>query len=202
MSVGKLIVIAGPSGVGKGTIVRSLLQRHREFYLSVSATTRKPRAGEQEGKDYYFVNRQEFEEAIADGELLEWAEYAGNYYGTPKSKVKAQIDRGNWVILEIELAGARAIAKIFPDALRIFILPPSIEELEQRIRNRGKNSEESIAKRLALAKAEISASDEFDYQIVNQDLETAISEVEKAILTQYPFAGSSPSKKRRFKSKS
>ena len=179
--LGKLIVITGPSGVGKGTIVESLLQRHARLSVSVSATTRQPRKGEVEGKDYYFVSREEFERAIANNEFLEWAEYTGNYYGTPKSRVKAQLEQGNSIILEIELVGARKIAKIFPDALRIFILPPSIEELEQRIRKRGKNSEESIAKRLKIAKAEIAASKEFDLEIVNQDLETAIAQIEAAI---------------------
>lgn len=179
--LGKLIVITGPSGVGKGTIVQSLLQRHARLSVSVSATTRQPRKGEVEGKDYYFVSREEFEQAIANNELLEWAEYAGNYYGTPKARVKAQLEQGNSIILEIELVGARKIANIFPDALRIFILPPSIKELEQRIRKRGKNSEESIAKRLEIAKAEIAASQEFDLEIVNQDLETAIAQIEAAI---------------------
>ena len=181
MSVGKLIVITGPSGVGKGTIVRSLLHNHPELYLSVSTTTREPRPGEVEGIDYYFVSRAEFEQAIAAGELLEWAEYAGNYYGTPKARVQEQLDQGKWVLLEIEVVGAREIAKIFANALRLFILPPSITELEQRIRERGTNSEASIAQRLAIAQAEIAASDEFDLAIVNQDLEQAIAEVEAAI---------------------
>lgn len=181
MSTGKLIVITGPSGVGKGTIVRSLLFRHPELYLSVSATTRQPRPGEVEGQDYYFVSREEFEREIAQQGLLEWAEYAGNYYGTPRARVQEQIEQGNWVLLEIEVVGAREIAKIFPAALRIFILPPSIAELEQRIRQRGTNSEASIAQRIAIAQAEIDANDEFDHKIVNQDLETAIAQVEAAI---------------------
>ena len=181
MSVGKLIVITGPSGVGKGTIVRSLLKSHPNLYLSISATTRKPRAGEIEEIDYCFLSRQEFESAIANREFIEWAEYAGNYYGTPKVKIEEQIALGNSIILEIEVVGARKIAAIFPDALRIFILPPSIEELEQRIKARGKNSEESIARRIAIAKTEINASDEFDYTIVNDDLEKAIAKVEAII---------------------
>lgn len=182
-SSGKLIVITGPSGVGKGTIVRSLLLKHPELYLSISATTRQPRLGEVEGKDYYFVSRDEFERAIAQQELLEWAEYAGNYYGTPRARVQEQIEQGNWVLLEIEVVGAREIAQIFPTALRIFILPPSIAELEQRIRQRGTNSEDSIAKRLAIAQAEIDASDEFDVKIVNQDIDKAIAKVEAAIFS-------------------
>ena len=178
---GKLIVITGPSGVGKGTLVQFLLQRHPQPRVSISATTRAPRLGEVEGVDYYFLNKKDFETAILNQELLEWAEYAGNYYGTPKAQVIQQIELGNYVLLEIELAGARAIANIFPDAKRIFILPPSIEELEARIRTRGTNSEESIIKRLAIAREEIAASDEFDFQIVNDDLEKAIASLETAI---------------------
>ena len=178
---GKLIVITGPSGVGKGTIVKLLLQRHPQLKISTSATTREPRPGEIEGIDYYFLSKKDFETAILNEELLEWAEYAGNYYGTPKDRVVEQINQGNYIILEIELAGARAIAKIFPEAQRIFILPPSVEELEQRIRSRGTNSEESIGKRLEIAQLEIAASDEFDFQIVNDDLEKAIACLETAI---------------------
>lgn len=178
---GKLIVITGPSGVGKGTLVKLLLQRHPQLRVSTSATTRPPRPGETDGKEYYFLNKQDFETAIFNQELLEWAEYAGDYYGTPKNQVVQQLELGNCVLLEIELAGARAIANIFPDAKRIFILPPSIEELEQRIRTRGANSEESIANRLAIAKQEIAASDEFEFQIVNNDLEKAIARLESII---------------------
>jgi guanylate kinase len=183
MSAGKLIVITGPSGVGKGTLVRSLLTRHPELYLSISATTRQPRPGEIDGKDYYFVSKQQFESAIEQGELLEWAEYAGNYYGTPKTSVEEQINRGKWVLLEIELIGARIVKKIFPDALLIFILPPSLEELGRRLRGRGKDSQEAIFRRLERAKAEIEAKDEFNIQIVNDELETAIADIEKAIFS-------------------
>jgi guanylate kinase len=178
---GKLIVITGPSGVGKGTIVRLLLQRHPQLRVSVSATTRQPRPGEMEGVDYYFLSKKDFETAILNQELLEWAEYAGNYYGTPKAQVIEQLEAGNYIILEIELAGARAIANIFPAARRIFILPPSIAELEQRIRTRGKNSEASIGRRLQIAREEIAASNEFDFQIVNDDLGNAIAQLETAI---------------------
>ena len=181
--LGKLIVITGPSGVGKGTVVKLLLERHPQVKVSTSATTRQPRPGETDGVDYYFLSKQDFETAILNHELLEWAEYAGNYYGTPKAQVIEQINQGNYIILEIELAGARAIANIFPQARRIFILPPSIEELEQRIRNRGTNSEDSIAQRLEIARAEIAASDEFDLQIVNDDLDKAIASLETAIFS-------------------
>jgi guanylate kinase len=178
---GKLIVLTGPSGVGKGTLLRSLLDRHQELYLSISATTRSPRGAEVDGKDYYFVSRHEFEQKIQAGELLEWAEYAGNYYGTPRSAVKERIDRGQWVILEIELEGARQVLKSFPDALSIFILPPSVDELERRIRGRGQDLEDAIARRLQRAKTEIAAAGEFQIQIVNDDLETALLKIEYAI---------------------
>lgn len=179
--LGKLIVITGPSGVGKGTLVKLLRQRHPQLKLSVSATTREPRPGETEGVDYFFLSKKDFETAILNHELLEWAEYAGNYYGTPQAQVVEQINLGNYILLEIELAGARAIADIFPAARRIFILPPSIEELETRIRTRGTNTEDSIAKRLTIAKQELAASNEFDFQIVNDDLERAIAKLEQAI---------------------
>jgi guanylate kinase len=181
MTKGKLIVITGPSGVGKGTIVRSLLQRHPELCLSVSTTTRKPRPGEIEGVDYYFTSLEEFQQAIADSEFLEWAEYASNYYGTPKTRVQELLKQGKSVLLEIELFGARAIASIFPDAQRILILPPSLKELEARIRKRGKDPEAAIEKRLARAKEEIAAKEEFKIQIINNNLADAIQEVEQAI---------------------
>ena len=179
--LGKLIVITGPSGVGKGTVVNSLLQAHPQLKLSISATTRPPRAGEVDGVNYFFLSKKDFETAILNGELLEWAEYAGNYYGTPKAQVLEQIAAGNYIILEIELEGARSVAKIFPEARRIFILPPSIDELAERIKSRGTNSAESIARRLEIAKQEIAASNEFDFQIVNDDLKQAIAAIETAI---------------------
>ncbi|MBE9125948.1 MULTISPECIES: guanylate kinase [unclassified Coleofasciculus] len=181
MQTGKLIVLTGPSGVGKGTLVRSLLRRYPQLYLSISATTRQPRPGEVDGRDYYFVSREKFKEMVAANELLEWAEYAGNYYGTPRTPVEEQIQLGQSVLLEIEVVGARQIQKTFPTALRIFILPPNLEELEQRILGRGKDSEEAIARRLEHAKAEIEAADEFDLQIVNDDLDEALVKVEGAI---------------------
>lgn len=178
---GSLIVLTGPSGVGKGTLVRSLLQRHPELYLSVSVTTRSPRAGEIEGIHYYFVSRSHFEQMVANRELLEWAEFADNYYGTPRLPVEEKISQGKWVLLEIELEGARQIRKSFPSALRIFILPPSLTELEQRIRSRGQDSEEAIARRLCRAQEEINAAGEFDIQIINENFETALNAIEAAL---------------------
>jgi guanylate kinase len=181
MQVGKLIVLTGPSGVGKGTLLQALLKRHPELYLSISATTRQPRPGEIDGQHYYFVSRDKFEQMVAASELLEWAEYAGNYYGTPRAAVERQIQLGRSVILEIEVVGATKIHQTFPTALRIFILPPTLSELEQRIRGRGQDSDEAIARRLVRAKAEIEAADEFDVQIVNDDLQKALFSIEAAI---------------------
>jgi guanylate kinase len=124
MNPGRLIVLTGPSGVGKGTLLAALLQAHPELHLSISATTRSPRPGEVDGVNYYFFDRAQFEQAIQAGELLEWAEFAGNYYGTPIQPVRDQVAAGGLMILEIELVGARQVATIFPEALRIFILPP------------------------------------------------------------------------------
>jgi guanylate kinase len=178
---GRLIVLTGPSGVGKGTLMRSLLQRHPELYYSVSVTTRSPRPGEIDGKNYYFISLSKFEQLIAQGEFLEWAEFAGNYYGTPREAVLKQISSGKLVVLEIELEGARQIRASFPSAISIFILPPSFDELEKRIRNRAQDSEEAIARRLRCAQEEIKAADEFDIQIVNDDFETALKDIEAAL---------------------
>ncbi|MUL37628.1 guanylate kinase [Gloeocapsopsis dulcis] len=184
---GKLIVLTGPSGVGKGTLVRALLQRHPELYFSISVTTRAPRPGEIHGKQYYFVSRSEFQQMIEQNKLLEWAEFAGNYYGTPRDTVLEQISKGKCVLLEIELEGARQICQSFPDAKRIFIMPPSLAELEQRLRGRGQDSPEAIARRLQRAKDEISAASEFDIQIVNDDFDTALDAIASAV---FSFCGS------------
>ena len=178
---GQLIVLAGPSGVGKGTLLNRLLVAHPEVKVSVSATTRKPRPGEIDGQHYYFVSRDRFNDMVADGDLLEWAEFAKNCYGTPKAPIEKAIARGEQVILEIELLGARQVRQSFPEAKQIFILPPSVEALEARIRSRGHDSDEAIAQRLAQAKTELAASDEFDLKIVNDSLETAFAELEAAL---------------------
>ncbi|WP_373528729.1 guanylate kinase [Nostoc sp.] len=181
LHLARLIVLTGPSGVGKGTLMRSLLERHPNLYYSVSATTRSPRPGEIDGKNYYFISRSKFEQLVAEGEFLEWAEFAGNYYGTPREGVLNQIHSGRLVVLEIDLEGARQIRVSFPSALRIFILPPSFDELEKRIRDRAQDSEEAIARRLRRAQEEIRAADEFDLKIVNDDFETALNDIEAAL---------------------
>jgi guanylate kinase len=181
MGSGRLIVLTGPSGVGKGTLVKALLQRHPKLHLSVSVTTRSPRPGEVNGQHYCFVDRSQFEQMVDDRELLEWAEFAGNCYGTPRRPVEQQIQAGKWVVLEIELEGARQVRHTFPKALQVFILPPSMAVLEQRLRGRGQDSEEAIARRLKHAQDEIAAADEFDVQVVNDDLDLALACIEEAL---------------------
>lgn len=178
---GRLIVFTGPSGVGKGTLLKALRDRYPNLRLSISATTRQPRPGEVDGKDYYFVSRDQFQTMVENSDLLEWAEFAGNFYGTPKTAVQQHLDQGEWIILEIELEGARQVRETFPQALQLFVLPPSLDELEQRIRQRGKDSEEAIVRRMARAQVEIDAAPEFDVQIVNDDLEIALQQLEAAI---------------------
>lgn len=181
MTSGQLIVITGPSGVGKGTLVKLLLASHPELSLSISATTRPPRTGETDGEDYFFLSRHQFEEKIEKGELLEWAKYAGNYYGTPRQAVEDKLQQGEQVVLEIEVVGARKIQESFPDARRIFILPPSLSALEQRLEKRGKDTPDAIAQRLDHAETEIAAAEEFDYSVINDDLDRALAELEKII---------------------
>ena len=182
-TAGRLIVLTGPSGVGKGTLVRSLLQSHPELYLSVSVTTRSPRPGEINAKHYYFVSREQFDMMIAQEQLLAWAQFAGNCYGTPRQQVEEKIQQGKSVLLEIELEGARQIRTSFPEAMRIFILPPSMQELEQRLRSRGQDSEEAITRRLRRAEEEINAAGEFDFKIVNDNFETALKDIEAALFS-------------------
>ena len=178
---GELIVLSGPSGVGKGTLLAHLRDRHPDLQVSISVTTRQPRAGEVDGQHYYFVSTAEFKEMIEADELLEWANFAGNYYGTPKEPIKKAIALGKRIVLEIELVGARQIKESFPEAKQIFVLPPDVAALESRIRSRGQDDERAIAKRLDQSKVELAAASEFDFQIVNDSLETALTELETAL---------------------
>jgi guanylate kinase len=180
---GRLIVLTGPSGVGKGTLLQALLQRHPDLKLSISATTRSPRTGEIDGMNYYFITRQQFDLMVSENEFIEWAEFANNCYGTPKRSVEEQLAAGEWVILEIELEGARQVRQSFPEAIRIFILPPSIQELESRIRGRGQDSDDAIDRRLQRAKAEIDAANEFDVQIINDEFNEALDRLEQTVFS-------------------
>ncbi len=178
-SQGKLILLTGPSGVGKGTLVEELLKRHPEIWLSISATTRAPRTGEQDGKQYFFFNKDSFSELIENGGFLEWAEFAGNFYGTPRKPVEECLALGRKILLEIELEGARQVRKSFPNAFQVFLAPPSLIELERRIRGRDMDSEEAIQARLERAREEMDAKHEFDAIVVNDDLSLALKELEK-----------------------
>ncbi|MBQ6335984.1 MAG: guanylate kinase [Ruminococcus sp.] len=174
---GLLIVYTGASGVGKGTIMKKLLAKNPNLRLSVSATTRAPREGEVDGREYYFVTHEQFDELIAQDGFLEHAEYVGNKYGTPKAPVFEMLDEGLDVILEIEVKGFLQIKKACPDCVTIFIAPPSFEELQARLRGRGTEDEEVIAARLETAKNELQSQDLFDYIVVNDDADRAADEV-------------------------
>ena len=180
--MGKLFVISGSSGVGKGTLIKEFLNKHPKFKLSVSCTTREPREGEVDGINYFFLSKDEFKKRIENGDFLEWAEFSGNMYGTGKDYVKETLNSGHNLILEIDTKGALNVKKIMPEAKLIFILPPSMEELEARLRGRNTESEEAIQKRLNSTKLEIENSKKFDYKIVNNTIEQALSDLEKILL--------------------
>lgn len=174
---GKLYVFTGPSGTGKGTILSQVLKQDARLFLSVSATTRAPREGEIHGGHYYFLDKQTFEDKINNGEFLEYAQYVGNYYGTLEEPVNEQLKNGNDVILEIEVQGAMQIHEKRPDAVMIFVAPPSIEELERRLVGRGTENPEKVAARMKTAEEELKQADKFDYIIVNDDLDCAIADL-------------------------
>lgn len=174
---GKLVVLSGPSGVGKGTIVKKLLKENSSLALSVSATTRSPREGEVHGVHYFYITKEEFEKKIQNNEMLEYTSYNGNYYGTIQSHVEELLENGKTVLLEIEVDGAMQISRKLPEALSIFINAPSDEEIERRLRNRNTEDEEAIQRRLAIAKAEMKYADEYDYIVCNDDIDVAAKEI-------------------------
>ena len=187
MSKGILYVVSAPSGCGKGTILDSVLRNNSNIYYSVSATTRFPREGEEDGKNYFFYSQDEFNKLIENDGMLEYASFCGNFYGTPRKQVEEKLEQGFDVILEIETNGAMQIKKNLPEAVMIFILPPSIGELRRRLFKRRTENEEVIEKRLAESKREILLASEYDYIMVNAELEKAISDFE-AILTASKFS--------------
>ena len=181
MKRGKFIIISGPSGVGKGTICNILLKELNAWY-SVSMTTRNRREGEVDGVNYYFISKEEFKKRIDEGKLLEYNVYNGNYYGTPKEKVLEKLDEGNNVFLEIDVNGAKNIKDIFPNALLIYIAPPSIEDLKSRLIDRGTENLETIENRIKIAEEELKQIEFYDYVVVNDNLEDAVSKVRNIIL--------------------
>ncbi len=178
---GRLVVLSAPSGCGKSTVVKRLLESRKNVKFSVSATTRKPRDGETDGVDYYFIDRDKFMQMVEDGEFLEHAEYVDNCYGTPRGPVERELAAGNDVILDIETNGALQVREQCPDALMVFLLPPSFDELENRLVKRGKDSPEVIRSRLQVARDECSRADRYDYRIVNDDVERAVNELNEII---------------------
>lgn len=181
---GKLIVVSGPSGAGKSTIIGMVMNQRSDLCFSVSATTREPRIGEIEGKNYYFVTRERFGEMVADGELLEYAEYVGNLYGTPRKALERQLDMGMSVILDIEVQGANQVKKAMPEAVMIFLIPKNFAELEKRIRSRSLESEVKIHARIERARLEYLLAHNYDYIVINDCQETAADELGSIITAE------------------
>lgn len=179
---GLLIVLSGPSGVGKGTVCGALREHDTHIRYSVSATTRSPREGEQEGVNYFYKSKDEFKRMINEGELLEYAQYVDNYYGTPRQYVEQMINKGHDVILEIEVQGALQVKETFPEGVFIFLMPPDLKELRSRIEGRGTETKELIDNRMSVAKDEIDLMDKYDYVVENDEVELAVERI-KAIVT-------------------
>lgn len=177
MRTGNLFIISGPSGAGKGTLVARLLEEVPDTWVSVSATTRRPRPGEEEGVSYYFLDRDDFLALADEGGFLEWAEYAGNCYGTPLASVQREMTAGKQVILEIEVQGALQVKEKMPEAHLVFIEPPSLEELERRLRGRGTEADDMVRKRMDTALVELSHKMEYDIRLVNDDLDEAVAQL-------------------------
>ena len=182
MKRGRLFIVSGPSGVGKSTVLKALLERRENARFSISATTRPIREGETDGVHYHFISAETFRKWIAEDDFLEYAEYVGNFYGTPKKFVEAALDAGQDIILDIEIQGAMQVEQRMPDAVKIFIGPPSWEELERRLTSRGTNTPEDIQKRLVRAKVEVQTAHTYDYFVINDTIENAVRELD-AIMT-------------------
>ena len=178
---GTLIVISAPSGAGKGTVISKLLEKEDNLWLSVSATSRTPRTNDIEGVTYYFYSKEEFENKIKEGYFLEFAEYAGNYYGTPKEFIEEKLSKGIDVILEIEIQGAMQIKKLVPEALFIFIMPPTLQELKRRLVGRNTDSKEKIIERFKIAYKEINEVSKYNYVVVNDEVDNAVSKIQAII---------------------
>lgn len=182
---GILVVVSGFSGSGKGTLMKTLLEKYDNYALSISATTRQPRAGEENGREYFFVTKEQFQEMIREDQLIEYAQYVDNYYGTPKAYVEKQMDAGKDVILEIEIQGALKVKEQFPETLLVFIMPPSAEELKRRLVGRGTETEEVIQSRLERAVKESEGIERYDYLLVNDDVERCSEEMHRLIQIQH-----------------
>ncbi|MBQ1940410.1 MAG: guanylate kinase [Anaerovibrio sp.] len=185
MRKGLLVLVSGPSGTGKGTVCNLLREKHPELAYSISATTRQPRPGEVDGVNYYFYDKAKFEAMIEAGELLEWANVYGNYYGTPKQAVLDRLEAGEDILLEIDTQGALNVMEAMPEGLYVFLLPPSLEELEKRLRGRGTETEESIARRLGAAKEEIGRAVKYRYVVVNDTVEKAEETIANIIAAEH-----------------
>jgi guanylate kinase len=179
--VSRAFVITGPSGVGKGTLIRGLMERVGDLELSVSATTRRARAGERDGVDYHFLSREEFDRLVAAGEFLEHADYAGNRYGTLRSELEHRLRAGHPVVLEIEVQGARQVREAMPEALQVFIAPPSLDSLRVRLTGRGTDEVEEVERRLRVAEGELAAQPEFGHVVVNDRLEEALEQLAEIV---------------------
>lgn len=181
---GILFVISGPSGVGKGTVTKALIAKNKNLKVSISATTRPPREGEIDGKDYFFISREKFQQLIEEDQFLEWANVYSNLYGTPKDFVQTNLNNNYDVLLEIDIQGALQVKQKMPDGVFIFLAPPSIEELAYRLIGRGKDSHESIEQRLKACRDEMSMMHEYDYVVVNDDVDEAVKKIEAIIIAE------------------
>ena len=182
---GILIVVSGFAGSGKGTLMKEIMEQYDNYALSISATTRKPRGTEKDGVEYFFKTTEEFEKMIAQGELIEYANYVGNYYGTPRNYVEEQLAAGKDVILEIEIQGALKVKKQFPETLLLFVTPPNAEVLRERLIGRGTETEEVIAKRMKRAAEEAEGVSSYDYLLINDDLQTCVSQMHNIIQSEH-----------------